>query len=760
MNVRKNQHIQNGVFNKSLLQIFMVLLLAISFMFVSNYYIYKSSMNEMFKQAEINNELVVNGIIQSFEESFKEINDIIYTVGTLPYNIHDLDGHNNINMNNAYLLIKNLNQLIPQEYITDFIIFFKDSDLALTLSGTESFESIFSKKYKNSIYAPEYWKNFSVTSHPMKIIPENNYRSASGKSRKLLGIVASNQMASTFENIVVFVDLTKLYKKVNEQSMMQGSSLIILDKDKNIIISTDGNYNMEGLESVIYEADKKASVQMGKYNYHVEKSEYNSFTYINKVPYRYEGSISTIKYNKLILFLTTIAGVGISLILSIYLYRPVKKILWLVGMKEEDKKQNNYKYIYNHIEKMQLENKLISTKMDNVKDEVMRSIFFKMIDDITFYKQMKDQIDTYFKAIFFNKQFLMVALELTNNNQLDNGNGNNSPITPDEIREIIKESIENIGKGNLSVAVFYIEKMQLVALVGVNESIKRDKLVRDIDDMKNQLQKTVFSDYTISAVVGRFYNEPQSCKEAFEEIKMSFEYRAINNKKTLIDLEKNEYSYDIYMPLDFDEKLSNYILSGNEAESMSLIKQIIDINIKNNISFIKFQYIINNIFHTMVNTMIQLNVNRDEIETVEKEFRRKSKTFANHEKLYEFFNDLVKLVTDKVHDDNQGKLNKDFVLQYIQLHFSENLYLDKMAEICNTTPKYFSNFFKKAFGVNFVEYLNKIKIAHAKELLKNSETPVNEIGEKIGYLNPSTFSSTFKKYCGITPSEYRKKYKP
>ena len=762
MNLKKILHMQNGVFNKSLLKIFMDLLFAISIMFLSNYYIYRNSMNEMFKQAEINNKLVVNGIIQSFEESFKEINDIIYTVGTLPYNVHDSDGHNNVNMNNAYLLMKNVNQLISQEYIADFVVFFKDSDLALTLSGTESFQSVFSKKYKSDKYASKYWENFAVTSHPMKIIPEDYYQDSrnSGKTvRKLLAIVASNQISSTVKNMVVFVDLPKLYKKVNEQSMMKGSSLIILDKDQKIIISTDDNYDTEGLEGVIINSDKETSIQKGKYNYHIMKSEYNSFTYINKVPYSYEGSISIIKYNRMILFLTTIAGVVISLILSIYLYSPIKKILWLVGMKEEDRNQNNYKYIYNHIEKMQMENKLINNKMDNVKEEVMRSIFFKMIDDITFYKQMKDQIDTYFKAIFFNKQFLMVALEFANISQSDNENSNNASFAPDEIRKIIKESLENIGQGKLSVVVFYIEKMRLVALVGVNESIKRDKLVRDIGEMKTQLQETIFSEYTISAVVGKFYDEAQSCKEAFDEIKMCFEYRSINNTKTLIDLEKNEYSYDIYMPLDFDEKLSNYILSGNVDESMKLIKQIIETNIKNNVSFIKFQYVINNIFHTMVNMMVHLNVNRKEIETAEKEFRRKMKTFVITKNYTDFFYYLVKLTTDKVRGDDPGKLNKDLVLQYIQLHFSENLYLDKMAEIFNTTPKYFSNFFKKAFGVNFVEHLNKIRISHAKELLKGSEIPVNEIGERIGYLNPSTFSSTFKKYCGITPSEYRKNVK-
>lgn len=98
-------------------------------------------------------------------------------------------------------------------------------------------------------------------------------------------------------------------------------------------------------------------------------------------------------------------------------------------------------------------------------------------------------------------------------------------------------------------------------------------------------------------------------------------------------------------------------------------------------------------------------------------------------------------------------------MQYINIHYAENLYLDKIAIVFNTTPKYFSNYFKKAFGINFVEYLNRIRISHAKELLENSGITVNEIGERVGYLNPSTFTSTFKKYCGITPSEFRKQAK-
>ncbi len=751
---------KNYVVNKTLLKLFIVLLLAISIMFVSNYYIYKSSMNAMFEQAEVNNNLVVNGIIRSFEESFKEINDIIFTIESLPYKLYDSSGHNNINMKNAYLLMKNVKPIIIQDYIQDFIIYFKNSDLVLTLDGTESFHSIFTRKYKNSNYAPEFWRNYAVTSHPMKIIPAAYYEdewSSNGTSKNLLAIVASNQINYSIGTIVVFVDLTKLYDKVNENTMMPGTSLIVLDKDKNVIINTGSSDDLENMDSVFYNSGNKSTIQKGDYNYHIVKSDYNSFTYINKVPYGYESYLSTIKYNKIILFVTTIIGVLICIALSIYIYSPIKKILWLVGAQDGDENQNNYKYIYNSIEKMQLENKLINSKMDNVKEEVMRSIFFKMIDDITFYKDMKDQIDTYFKAIFFNRQFLMVGFDLLDKNQPDNMVDDNFDIMPDKIKKDIEVALEKIGSGNCSVVVFYIENMQLVALVGVNDQIKRSKLLSDIEGVKDQLQKTVLANYTVLVAVSKFYTEPQSCKDAFEEIKLCFAYRTINNTKSLIDLEKNEYSYDVYMPLNFGEKLTNYILSANAREGIKFIREVIDTNVSHNVSNIKFKYIIDNIFNNLVNILVYLNVDKEELLATERECTSKVKKHLNNpEKITEYFEDLVELAAKKVQSENQSKLDKDLLLQYINIHYAENLYLDKIAEEFNTTPKYFSNYFKKAFGINFVEYLNKIRISHAKELLKNSELTVNEIGERVGYLNPSTFTSTFKKYSGITPSEYRK----
>ena len=755
--IRKDVFMPKGVFNIALFKIFMILMVIISVMFASNYYIYKSSMDAMFEQAEANNRLVVKGIIQSFEESFREINDMIYTVGTLPYRVYDSEGYSNINMNSAFLLMRNVRQLISQDYIYDFIIFYKNSDLVLTLEGTESFNSIFSKKYKSGKYAPEFWKNFSVTSHPMKIIPSGYYGNSGGSSGKnLLAIVASNQMSGSVQNIVVFVDLPKLYNEVNKQSMMRGTALIILDRDKNVIVSTDEDYKIDGLESIFFDSGNETVFQKGKYNYYCTRSEYNSFIYINKVPYRYEGAIPTVKVNRMILLLTTAAGIFISLLLSMYIYSPVRKLVGLVGVKDGEKRQNHYKHIYNSIEKMQQENKLISNKMDGVKEEVMRSIFFKMIDDITFYKDMKDQIDTYFKAVFSGKQFFMAAFDLESGPGAFKTLQDGALLTqPDEVTAKIRQAMDQIE--HTSAVVFYLENMQFITIAGIDGQVRRDAMLKNIGAVKEQLQ-SAFPDYIVFAAASRFYTDVKDCKEAFEDIRMCFTYRDVKHTNTLIDLEKNEFSYDIYMPLDFDEKLSNYILSGNTGESLRVIRQVINTNVENNISYIKFQYIINNIFNTLVSILVYLKADREEIRGNEKEFRRLADSYGHCEEITGFFEDMVGKMAEKVRVGNSGKLNKDFVLQYIHLHYAENLYLDKMAEIFNTTPKYFSNFFKKAFGINFVEYLNKVRMSHAKELLKNSDIPVGEIGGKVGYLASSTFASTFRKYCGITPSEFRKEY--
>lgn len=96
------------------------------------------------------------------------------------------------------------------------------------------------------------------------------------------------------------------------------------------------------------------------------------------------------------------------------------------------------------------------------------------------------------------------------------------------------------------------------------------------------------------------------------------------------------------------------------------------------------------------------------------------------------------------------------MLTYIQEHYRENdLSLDRLADEFQLSPTYVSKLFKEHTESNFIDHLIEIRINASKELLADPDRKVNKIGEAVGYANTGSFLRTFKKYTGMTPTEYR-----
>jgi len=96
-------------------------------------------------------------------------------------------------------------------------------------------------------------------------------------------------------------------------------------------------------------------------------------------------------------------------------------------------------------------------------------------------------------------------------------------------------------------------------------------------------------------------------------------------------------------------------------------------------------------------------------------------------------------------------------MEYIEENYSKDISLDEISEKLNISSYYFSKLFKENQGEGFVEYLTRIRIEKAKEMLTNPEKSIKEVGIACGYSDPNYFSRIFKKSTGITPSEYKEK---
>ncbi len=95
---------------------------------------------------------------------------------------------------------------------------------------------------------------------------------------------------------------------------------------------------------------------------------------------------------------------------------------------------------------------------------------------------------------------------------------------------------------------------------------------------------------------------------------------------------------------------------------------------------------------------------------------------------------------------------------YIQENFGKDISLDDVSKEVNISPYYFSKLFKEESGENFIEYLTRIRMERAKEMLKNPELSIKEVGMRSGYGDPNYFSRIFKKQTAMTPREYRERY--
>lgn len=95
--------------------------------------------------------------------------------------------------------------------------------------------------------------------------------------------------------------------------------------------------------------------------------------------------------------------------------------------------------------------------------------------------------------------------------------------------------------------------------------------------------------------------------------------------------------------------------------------------------------------------------------------------------------------------------------EYVLNHLSENMTTLTMAQHLYLNPNYFSRWFKKMTGENFIDYVHRLKMDLATKLLQNKFETVGGIAMKLGYNDRTYFARVFKKYIGMSPSEYRER---
>lgn len=107
-------------------------------------------------------------------------------------------------------------------------------------------------------------------------------------------------------------------------------------------------------------------------------------------------------------------------------------------------------------------------------------------------------------------------------------------------------------------------------------------------------------------------------------------------------------------------------------------------------------------------------------------------------------------------ESKKSNISKE-MLTYFHEHFAEKISLEQIAKNLYLSPFYISKIFKEEIGETPINYLIKVRLENAKDLLlKNHDLSIKEISSIVGYEDAYHFSKSFKKYYGLAPAEYKK----
>lgn len=328
-----------------------------------------------------------------------------------------------------------------------------------------------------------------------------------------------------------------------------------------------------------------------------------------------------------------------------------------------------------------------------------------------------------------------------------------------EVEDRIKNSL------NPKHALLFDRSMEGKAIVYKADSLEELLAIQteSIDTIKEILSN--YSTINYFGGVGRAVNRLGELSHSFEAASHAFAHRYLLDENTFMFFDSSDkkvqsgnenFNLSNINPQEVDrKKVAEFLRRGEREEIVYFIEEYF-----NNLgeqaanSNMFRQYIAMDTYFAVVAFVVELGQDRSEI----KQFDLVGGDLDDVPSTVNYLTGIM----DKALEFRDGNVKKkyndviDRVIEYIGEHFNdEELSLNSLAANFNFSPNHLSMLFSQQTGVSFIKYLTDFRMQKAEDLLKCTNKRSVDISLEVGYKDPHYFSYCFKKYHGITPTQYR-----
>lgn len=407
-----------------------------------------------------------------------------------------------------------------------------------------------------------------------------------------------------------------------------------------------------------------------------------------------------------------------------------------------------------HSEKMEKMKAQWHENLPLLRDKLVLDVIRGEIHDRELVYKKAELLDMEFRAAGYN----VLAIQLINHNIGDD-------VKTSEEKILVKFVVENIASevidrrlaGYTTVAGDTLYILTFIRDQGFSNSI----LFAVADEIRNCVLE--YTNTSVSIGIGRFYSDIADVEKSFEEATQALKSRFLFDNTNIIHinniLPKN--GKGSHYPEAAEKEALDVLTYGAEFNASELAVRLVGAFLEN--SGKNPEMVINFSNEFLIQLERSLRSMGCNVEMHQSELRNECERINRMESLQE----LQKWFAGKLENARMSVLNMrkareyDAIREaknYIDSKYSEDLTLNRVAGKVYMSPTYFSSIFKSRTGVNFCDYLSKVRMDNAARLLKDSGYKTYEVSEVVGYKNPRYFSDAFKRYFGLTPTEFREKH--
>ncbi len=657
---------------------------------------------------------------------------------------------NAVGMYDLYRIVQRLSSAVANEGRTIRDIFLLKDDSSFVASGYGSYvkELYFTIAFSNPDYNLTFWRRLCAGKIRFMTLPYKPFRSRdrfsySIEDNYLIPLVFKPNLNSRFL-LVALLDVNAVIGSIDRDS---GKDFYIYEKGKLLYPEVD-SISSE-MKNTLAMQNKSLIKRDGRY-YFSHFSEDRNYFFIKIIPYRrIQDGLQKIRILLFCtLFFSIIISFIVSAVLSVKINKPIKEIVDSIGRKQvhynQKKGVNELEFINKNLQTLLIENERFSKDI-NKKNSILKKYFYltKLKDIYADFGNIKSYLMNrrFFVIIYFTIHYKMEFYSLS-----DDSNKATFFLSR-LIQEIISEKA-------LETLAFQIEHDQIISIIGFDQKqLLASSIVNEvIEKLKNE-NEYLF----LTVAISDKFKDISRLNAAYSEVYRLAGQRTLNQVTQVLTSERLVDSNSrFYFSNKQERDFSSLLLNGRIEGSIDLVDHILDMNFQKKVSLSYFQKLSSHLVNECVCVFTVLGLKIADAVDIDDIYSQINGCFTIKQFKNLFADFVTALAKPLANSIQKSDYIKNYVLTYIEKHYSEDVYLDLLSGKLGITSNYLCRNFKMKTGMHFIDYLNNFRIERAKELLLETSQKIKSVAHGVGYRSENTFIRIFKKYTAQTPGEFRR----